>query len=237
MLEEGEGDKALQRPDHRLRDLRLGARRQGGPGLYHSPEVGCHFDELLEPIRRPLGIGDVAAEERGAAVELEIEVAAVRLRLREELHATVLPDGIVVSRSEAAHVAVLNAEDAVNPAGVIEQPGGGAGVVVAALGPEVFNLQRLGLLPDRVWPLRVKRRSGTGGSNGVVHARYSRLRSGAIQCRKRLSRGIPSRNEAVRLLPRMSRRECLTPNACWEHIAVTAVSQPGAHESQKNTRS
>src|ERR1017187_3012942 len=105
MLEEGEGDKALQRPDHRLRDLRLGARRQGGPGLYHSPEVGCHFDELLEPIRRPLGIGDVAAEERGAAVELEIEVAAVRLRLREELHATVLPDGIVVSRSEAAHVA------------------------------------------------------------------------------------------------------------------------------------
>ena len=181
--------KKPQRPDHRLRDLRLDALRQGGPGLDRLPDVGRHFDELLEPIRRPLGIGDVAAEERAAAVELEIEVAAIRLRLRKELHATVLPDFLVVLRSQAAHVAVLDAEDAVDSAGVVEQPGGGAGVVVAALRPEVLNLQGLGLLPNGVWPLRVQRWSGAGGSHNVIHAPYSRLRSLAVQCRKGSRKG------------------------------------------------
>src|ERR1017187_2668281 len=150
MLEEGEGNEELQRPNHRLYDLRLGARRQRGPGLDQPPEVRRHSNELLEPIRRPLRIGDVAAEERRTAVELEVKVAAVCLRLREELHATVLPDGIMVLRSQAAHIAVLDPEEAVNPAGVMEQPGGSEWVVGAALGAEVSNLQRLGLLPDGV---------------------------------------------------------------------------------------
>ena len=133
------------------------------------PDAGRHFDKLLEPVGRPLGVGDVAAEERAAAVELEVEVAPVRLGLREELDATVLPDRVEVLRSQAAHVAVLDAEEAVNAVGVIEQPGGGAGAVVAAFGTEVLDLQGVRLLPEGVLPRRIKLRRGGGPSNGVVH--------------------------------------------------------------------
>src|ERR1017187_6019831 len=181
MLEEGEGDEEAQRPDYRLRDLRLDAWREGRPGLDHPPEVGWHFDKLLEAIRGPLRIGDVAGEERRTAVELEIELAAVRLRLRKELHASVLPGLRVVLRSQTAHVEVLDAEAAVNAAGVMEQPGGGLGAVVAALRPEVLNLQGLGLHPNGVWPQGVQRGNGVGDSNSVFHTRYSKRCSGALE--------------------------------------------------------
>jgi hypothetical protein len=49
----------------------------------------------------------------------------------------------MVLRSQAAHVTVLDAEAAINAVLVMEQPGGGSGVVVAAFRPEVLNLQGL----------------------------------------------------------------------------------------------
>ena len=73
----------------------------------------------------------------------------------------------------------------VKAARVIEQPGGRPGVVVAAFGPEVFNLQRAGLLPGRVFPVRVELRRSASPSNGVVHFGHSTPHSGMDQSRKK----------------------------------------------------
>ena len=67
------------------------------------------------------------------------------------------------------------------PSRVMEQPGGGQGAVVAAFRAEVLNLQRLGLPPHGVGPLRIKLRRGASPLNGVFHDGYSRLRALLVQ--------------------------------------------------------
>ena len=57
----------------------------------------------------------------------------------------------MVLRSQAAHVAVLNAENAMDALRVVEQPGDRSGMVVAAFRPEVLNIQRVARRKVNPW--------------------------------------------------------------------------------------
>ena len=74
MFQERERDEEAQSPNQRDRDLRLHFWRQRGSDLNGLPQRGRDFGELFEPARDTLRIHDVAAEERPAAVEFEVEV-------------------------------------------------------------------------------------------------------------------------------------------------------------------
>ena len=80
-----------------------------------------HLGELLEPARDSLRVHNIGTKECAAAVELEVEIAAVRPGLREEFHATVFPDFIHIIRPHAAHVTVLDLKNTVNAFGVVQQ--------------------------------------------------------------------------------------------------------------------
>jgi len=79
-------------------------------------------------------VGDVAGEEHPPGVHLEVQVAAVRLRLEEDLDAAVLVHGIAEARVPGEDVAVLDVEDPAEAVSRVEQPGPHAGPVVAPLG-------------------------------------------------------------------------------------------------------
>ena len=64
--------------------------------MYLLPDFKRQFREFFEPVRRALGVHDIGAEKRAAAIELKIEVARIGFWLSEKLNATVLPDFVKV---------------------------------------------------------------------------------------------------------------------------------------------
>lgn len=133
--------------------------------------VPRHTRELFETIRRSGRINDVVAEERAAAVELEIEITAIRSGLREKLHATVLPDFTAVFRPHAADEAIVNLEKSVNPMLIVEHPREGLRAMAAAFRSEMSEGERLRRSPDRVVPVVVRRRRDLNSSDSAGHVR------------------------------------------------------------------
>ena len=111
------------------------------------------FGELLETAGHAFWIGDVATEVRAAAIEFKIEVAFVRQRLKEELHATVLPDLVAIAQARAADETIAHSKDAVKPRRVIEQAGKGAGVMFSGFLAEEFDLERFRGFPEEAVPI------------------------------------------------------------------------------------
>src|SRR6266571_2853974 len=118
MFKQRERDKKLQRPKRWFLNFRLDPRRQGGADLDGFPNTSRHFCEVLKSALGSLRIHNVRAKESATAIEFEVEIAAVRLGLSEEFHATVFPDFIHIIRPHAAHVTVLDLKNTVNAFGV-----------------------------------------------------------------------------------------------------------------------
>jgi hypothetical protein len=96
--------------------------------------------EILETVGYSCGVHDVEAQQRTAAVELEVEVASVCPWLYEELHTAIFVDGIHIVRVYASHVPVPNQENAEKPISIIEQSGIGLRTMVTTLRAEVGDL-------------------------------------------------------------------------------------------------
>src|SRR5690348_14096877 len=78
IFEKREWDKKSQHPRSWRRDFRLDPSRQGRTNLNGLADARGKFGEFLESARRSLRIHDMRAQERPAAIEFEIEIAATR---------------------------------------------------------------------------------------------------------------------------------------------------------------
>ena len=115
--------QVAQRPhvpvNERQRDAKLDGPI-GGANLFRLDDGGQgsapeHLRAILrgclgvgdETVAQALMVGDVVDEQRAAAVELEVHVAAIGVGLDEELDGAVGADRVVVLRVDAAHVVVV----------------------------------------------------------------------------------------------------------------------------------
>jgi len=173
-LHQRKRDEELQCPAHRGRDFRLDDLRERRLDLHLLPERERDRNGAFPGAIHQCRIGDVIAKQGAAAIELEVEVAAVLPRLDKELHRAVLIDGIEVVGAHTTNIPVAHLENAMEATPIIQQPRRRPGPMPAAFRPEMPDFQRFGFPPGGVGPVGGQGR-GRGARVNPVRAFRRRL--------------------------------------------------------------
>lgn len=121
ILQQRKGQKKFQIPRNGLGNFRVHHFRQGRLDFDGLADLWRQFFELFKSARSAGWISNIKAKMRAAGVHLQVEIALVRFRLDEKLHATVLPDFILKIGSHRAHISILHLENAVDAFRIVEQ--------------------------------------------------------------------------------------------------------------------
>jgi len=151
-FEDGDRDSELQCPGDRIGNFRIGSERQRRMNVNQASNSFGELRVFLEAFRCSPGIFDVIAQQRAAAIELEIKVSRFRAGLGKEFDATVFPNLALISGVGRANETVFDVEYSVNAARVVEQTDRGFWMVIAAFRPEVGNLGDIRACPNWVIP-------------------------------------------------------------------------------------
>ncbi len=141
-FEEGKRDEEFEEPEDRLPLLGINDLRQG---MIHNDPFAVFRGKgrkIPETSGHPFGIDDIAAEQGPAAIEFEIEIAAVSSGTDKELDAAVLVHRVHVPGPQAADIPVFDTEESVDASCVIQELHTSPGVVAAAFLPEMSESQR-----------------------------------------------------------------------------------------------
>lgn len=136
-----EGNKKPHLPKGFRGNLGCHHRRQGRGHRDLTGRGGRQGPEVAKPAGHTGRIQDVGRQQGAAAVELEVEVPAVRLRLHKKFHAAVPVNRVLKARVETTHESVVHLEDPAEPGRAVNELGVGRRPVRAALRPEVGHRQ------------------------------------------------------------------------------------------------